>query len=85
MTLWFLATRLCHVRSLVMFSGFSVELSHGSPCLGRGSWLFCMYLICCLCTVCLGLFALFLLIIGGLCSVALSGPLYFFIYDKIYL
>ena len=50
---------------IVVFSGFYLALR--SPCWGRGSelWL-CFALVCGLCTVSLGLFALLLGVNGGL-------------------
>ena len=44
-----------------------------SPCWGRGSWLFCFPLVFGLCTVCLGLFAVPLGVIGRLYSVIVAN------------
>ena len=66
-------TVFCSVRCIiVVLSGSCPAL--WSPCWERESWLLCFSLVCELCTVCHGSFALSLGVIGRLRSVIIALP-----------
>ena len=60
----------CPVHCLiVVFNGSCLHVALLSPCWGRDSWFLYFSVVCGLCTVRLGLFALPLGVTGRLCSV----------------